>query len=79
MNVGVIIAVLVFLCLFIVTFRTERSEQFLDTDYSSWPATFTWDWQGGHGRDRYDIMSDSGPFYSGPCYNRNEGPVYRDC
>jgi hypothetical protein len=66
----------VLLYIFISAFSTTR---FSENDRTTWPATFTFDWQGGHGRDRYDIMSGTGPFYSGPCQNRNDGPIYRDC
>jgi len=36
----------------------------------SWPVTWTYDWSGGHGRDRHRILRERGP------YHMNYGPPH---
>ncbi len=31
-----------------------------------WPATWNFDWGGGPGRDRYDIMREARPYHGAP-------------
>ena len=58
-----VIAVLVFLYL-------KPLENFKEDDKSTWPYTFNEDWNGGHARDRYEIMKDW------ILQDEEEGPTY---
>ena len=60
----IVLAVLAYLFL-------NSKENFEENDQTTWPTSFTWDWNGGHGRDRYEIMKD-GP----TCIDCDDGPTY---
>lgn len=79
MDTLTVIALLFLVVVYMYLYFNKKTTGFEEDDQTTWPVTFNWDWQGGPGRTAYNIMSENGPYYSGPCLNRSDGPIQRKC
>jgi len=58
--------VVVIICITVLTlaYIFTRSQPILyGVDEVSWPANWNFDWSGGPGRDRHEIMREAGPYH----------------